>query len=66
MLDHWDGYTANVKNYFVYHDLDTDRMVFMPHDMDQMLRDAGASIIPMQPHGMVVRAILRSPETRSR
>ncbi len=64
MLDDWDGYTANIKNYFVYHDLDTGRMIFMPHDMDQMLRDPDAPIIPREPHGLVARAILRSPQTR--
>ena len=65
ILCHWDGYTFNVKNYAVYHDLDTGKMVFIPHDMDQMLRNARESIVP-QAHGMVSSAILRVPETRQR
>ncbi len=66
LLDHWDGYTANIKNYYLYHDLDSGRMVFMPHDMDQVMRDVRTPIVPSDPHGLVARAILRSPETRAR
>jgi spore coat protein H len=32
----WDGYVKNRNNYRVYHDLDTSKMVFFPHGMDQM------------------------------
>jgi spore coat protein H len=64
MLDHWDGYTFNIKNYEVYHDLDTGRMVFMPHDLDQVLRSPNAPILP-QAQGLVSRAILRNPATRA-
>jgi hypothetical protein len=63
MLDHWDGYTFNVKNYEVYHDLDTGRMVFMPHDLDQVLRNAYAPVMP-EVRGLVASAILRDPKTR--
>jgi hypothetical protein len=63
MLDHWDGYTFNIKNYEVYHNPETGRIVFMPHDLDQVLRDADVPIEPV-PHGMVARAILRDPQTR--
>ena len=65
ILCHWDGYTFNVKNYAVYHDLDTGKMVFIPHDLDQMLRNGQERIVP-QAHGMVSSAILRVPETRRR
>jgi spore coat protein H len=63
LLDHWDGYTFNVKNYEVYHDLDTGRMVFMPHDMDQVLRNVGAPIMP-RTRSLVSSAVLRNPTTR--
>jgi spore coat protein H len=63
LLDHWDGYTFNVKNYFVYHDLDTGKMVFMPHDMDQVMRDCNLPVVPAT-RGLVAGAILRVPETR--
>jgi spore coat protein H len=32
----WDGYVKNRNNYRIFHDLDTDKMVFFPHGMDQM------------------------------
>ena len=65
MLGHWDGYTRNVKNYIVYHDLDTDKMVFIPHDLDQILRSTNEPIIP-RAKGTVARAILRVPDFRER
>jgi spore coat protein H len=64
MLDHWDGYTFNVKNYEVYHDPRSQKMVFMPHDLDQVLRDENAPIMPPGAHGMVARAVLRQPTFR--
>ena len=65
MLSHWDGYTFSAHNYRVFHDLDADKMVFIPHDKDQMMRRPIESITP-QPQGMVAAAILRMPETRKR
>ena len=64
MLCHWDGYTFNVKNYLVYHDLDTRKMVFMPHDMDQMLQDASRPILPKM-KGMVSRSVLADSQPAS-
>jgi hypothetical protein len=64
MLDHWDGYTFNIKNYEVYHDPVTGRIVFMPHDMDQLFRNEYTPIFP-RPQGIVARAILRNPATRA-
>jgi hypothetical protein len=64
VLDNWDGYTMNIKNYEVYHDLDTDRVVFMPHDLDQLFRNNSAPVIPAA-HGVVARAVLREPQFRA-
>ena len=33
---HWDGYAMNKNNYRVYHDPDSNKMVFIPHGLDQM------------------------------
>jgi spore coat protein H len=33
---HWDGYGLNRNNYRLFHDLDSGRMIFMPHGMDQV------------------------------
>ena len=65
MLCHWDGYTFARHNFRVYQNLDTGKMMFIPHDMDQMMED---SHVPIQPgaNGLVSRAILRIPEARTR
>ncbi len=65
MLGHGDGYTFSTHNFRVYHDLDTGKMVFFPHDMDQMLGDSNGPIIP-RTGALVTRAVLRSAEGRGR
>ena len=64
MLCHWDGYTFARHNFRVYHDLDTDRMVFFPHDMDQMIGGADQAIEPGV-NGLVAQAVMRTPELRA-
>lgn len=65
MLCHRDGYCLARNNFRVYHDRDTDRMVFLPQGMDQLL---GKSDLPWQPHlgGLVARAVMDTPEGRQR
>ena len=67
MVCHWDGYGMNKNNYRVYHDLDTGKIVFMPHGMDQMFgvmmaRADMSARPPMQ--GLVARALLDTSEGR--
>lgn len=38
MAAHWDGYCGNRNNYRIYHDLSTDKLVFIAHGMDQMFQ----------------------------
>jgi len=54
----------NRNNYRVYHDLDTGRMIFFPHGMDQMFWETGHFIIPRPNrfNGLVARAVLESPQ----
>jgi len=33
---HWDGYCINANNYRVFHDVTRDKMVFIPHGLDQL------------------------------
>jgi spore coat protein H len=65
MLCDWDGYTLKQHNYRLYHNLDEDKMVFIPHDKDQMIQKPNERIMP-QPAGIVAQAILRLPETTKR
>ncbi len=69
MLAHWDGYALNRNNYRVFHDLDSDRIVFLPHGMDQMFgvwRARPESSITPQLRGLVARAVVQTPEGRRR
>lgn len=35
---HWDGYSYNTNNFYMYHRPSDDRFIFMPHGMDQLLQ----------------------------
>jgi hypothetical protein len=63
---HWDGYLMKKNNYRVYHDPETDRMVFFPHGMDQMFWQPNGTVIPRASSvdGLVGRALLETPEGR--
>lgn len=65
MLGHWDGYTVGRNNYRIFHDLQQDRMVFLPQGLDQVLNESQAPIIPRL-QGLVARAVLEIPEARAR
>jgi len=67
MTCHWDGYALNRNNYRLFHDVESDRMVFMPHGLDQMFGVArsypGSSIHPPM-QGLVAQAVMATPEGR--
>jgi hypothetical protein len=65
MLWDWDGYAMNKNNWRLYHDMDKDRMVFMPHGMDQMFWKPGGSILPPM-QGLVAKGVLEIPSLRAR
>src|SRR5207248_5641745 len=62
---HRDGYCLARNNFRIYHDLDTDKIIFLPHGMDQLFGKADAPIQP-QMSGLVARAVLEIPEGRQR
>jgi hypothetical protein len=64
ILGHWDGYTIGRNNFRVFHDRTTDRLVFLPHGLDQTLHQQ-IPIIP-KANGSVARALLEIPEARRR
>ena len=57
----WDGYVMKANNYRLYHDLDTGKMVFFPHGMDQMFWEPDGPLIP-DLNGWVARALLEPSE----
>ncbi len=65
MLWDWDGYALNKNNWRLFHDLDRDKMVFMPHGLDQMLWNPEGLILPRM-EGMVARGVMEVPALRTR
>lgn len=66
---HWDGYGMNRNNYRVFHDLDSDRIMFLPHGMDQMFgqwRSRPESPITPMMKGIVAKAVVSNPQLRKR
>jgi len=56
----WDGYVKNRNNYRVYHDLDTGKMVFFPHGMDQMFWEPNGAIMPQDFFsGLVAQGLIK-------
>jgi hypothetical protein len=63
MTWHWDGYALNKNNYRVYHDPEANKIVFLPHGMDQMFWEANGPIRPNM-QGLVAQALLQTPRGR--
>ena len=67
MTCHWDGYALNRNNYRLFHDIGTDRMVFMPHGLDQMFgvfRSSPGSSIQPPMQGLVAQAVMATAAGR--
>ena len=65
MIWHWDGYALNQNNYRVYHNPASDKLVFLPHGLDQAFRMTEGPIAPGM-RGSVARAVMEVPELRQR
>lgn len=65
LIDDWDGYVRNRNNYRVYHDPSSDRLVFMPHGMDQLWRSPRSGFNPRL-GGMVAERVFSVPEMSAR
>ena len=61
MACHRDGYCLARNNFRIYHNLDTDRMVFFPHGMDQLFGKFDAPIEPRM-NGLIARSVLETSE----
>jgi spore coat protein H len=67
MLCHWDGYTLNRNNWRIFHDMDANKIVFIPHGLDQLFGagrqfDPGSPLKPQHVAGMVSRAVFATRE----
>lgn len=65
MIGHRDGYCMARNNFRVYHDPRSDRLVFLPHGMDQLFGKPDLTWQP-QMQGLVAKAVIETPEGRRR
>lgn len=65
MTWHWDGYLMKANNYRLYHDPDSDRIVFLPHGMDQMFWSPNGTVSP-SPQGLVAASLLTASGMKAR
>lgn len=65
MTCHWDGYCRQKNNYRLYFDATSHKAFFLPHGMDQMFGDPGASILE-RPGAIVASAVMQNPEWREK
>lgn len=63
LLGHRDGYCLARNNFRIYHDVDSNRLVFLPHGMDVLFGNARAAIEPKM-NGLVGRAVMESEDGR--
>ncbi len=59
----WDGYPMAFNNYRVYHDPGSDRLVFIPHGLDQMFWEAKGPIYPRL-NGLLAKSVMQVPAAR--
>jgi spore coat protein H len=64
---HWDGYAIGCNNYRVFHDVSRDKMVFIPHGLDQLFGVSSSPTLSITPpfKGMVAKALFSVPEARA-
>jgi hypothetical protein len=66
LLAHWDGYTGNTNNFFVYDDPATGLLTFLPWGTDQVMQPGGAAPISVQGTGALANRLYALPEIRTR
>ena len=63
MTWNWDGYTMHHNNFRLFHDMKSDRFIFIPHGMDQMFERPDGPIFPRF-RGILARSVLELPAAR--
>jgi hypothetical protein len=63
IIANWDGYAFHQNNYRVYHNPATDRMSFIPHDLDNTFAESGMCLVPPRA-GLLTAALLQTPQQR--
>src|SRR5438105_4813164 len=60
---HRDGYCLARNNFRIYHDVDTDKILFFPHGMDQLFGKSPSTVQPRM-NGLVARAVMETSQGR--
>ena len=65
---HWDGYAIGCNNYRLFHDVARDKMIFMPHGLDQLFGVSSSPNLSITPpfKGLIAKALFSVPEARAR
>jgi spore coat protein H len=71
---HWDGYAefgtfgcCSPNNYYLYHEPSLDRILFMPHGIDQLFQDISVNVMnPPSAGASLATRLFGIPETRTR
>lgn len=63
ILANWDGYAFHQNNYRIYHQPNSGRMSFIPHDLDNTLFESGMGLLPPRT-GVLTAAFLAGPQER--
>ena len=68
VLVHWDGYAIGCNNYRLFHDVVRDKMVFIPHGLDQLFGVSSSPTLSITPafKGLVAKQLFSVPEGRRR
>lgn len=72
LVTHWDGYSGNTNNFFVYHDPTSGRFQFMPWGVDATFLpgdnpfSGGGARTAVQAQGLLARRLYLLPSTRDR
>ncbi len=62
---HHDSYTLARHNYRIYHDPGTEKISFLPHDLDQLMRRPNFGIV-VPTRGLVAQTVMSTPELAAR
>jgi hypothetical protein len=70
MMCHWDGYCLNRNNWRIFHDLETNKMIFIPHGVDQSFgvgqHQDMSRLDGMHFQGRIASVVMRTAEGRRR
>jgi spore coat protein H len=63
LMWNWDGYAINRNNYRLFHDRGPNRLVFMPHGLDQMFWKSDGPVVTGR-SGLVAKGLFETEEGR--